>query len=116
MRVGWSLRTHIANENPMVKITKNIISRADALKVSADYVAFVEGDFSKFNAVDEVFSKLKHGNEVLTYMDGIFIRATVSKVDHNSYQAIDGPVIRVSNGEFSWRVDGDSYAWPILIN
>lgn len=32
-----------------MKITQNIVSRADALKISADYVAFVEGDFDKFN-------------------------------------------------------------------
>lgn len=98
-----------------MNITKNIVSRADALKISPDYVAFVEGDFDKFNVVDEKFSKLKRGAEVITYLhsEKVFVRAKVSKVDHNSYQAIDGPVIRVSNGEYSWRVDGSGFAWPL---
>ncbi len=26
---------------------------------------------------------------------------------------VDGPVVRVSNGEISWRVDGNHYAWPL---
>jgi hypothetical protein len=98
-----------------MNITQNIISRAEALKLAPDYVAFVEGDFDKFNVVDEKFSKLKKGQVVITYShnEKVFVKAKVSKVDHSSFQAIDGPVIRVSNGEWSWRVDGSGYAWPL---
>jgi len=91
---------------------KGIISRDEALAVSSDYVAFVEGDFSLFNKVNEKFSKLKRGQCVITFYEGKFVRAKVSKIDHNSWRAIDGPVVRVSNGECSWRVDGAGYACP----
>lgn len=97
-----------------MKITKNIVSRTDAFKISADYVDFVEGNFSKFNVVNDKFSELKRGQQVITYVEGVFVRAKVSKVDHNSHQAVDGPVIRVTNDEYSWRVDGDRYAFPIM--
>ena len=98
-----------------MEITKNIISRDDALKISPDYVAFVEGDYNKFNVVEEKFFKLKRGADVITYLHSkkMFVRAKVSGVDNKSYQAIDGPIIRVSNGEYSWRVDGSTYAWPL---
>lgn len=92
---------------------KNTVSRDDALQLAADYVAFVEGDFTKFETVENKFSTLRKGSDVLTYDDGVFFLAKVTKLDHNSYQAVDGPVVRVSNGEYSWRVDGSYYAWPL---
>ena len=41
------------------------ISRAQALAISPEYVAFAEGDFDAFGAVDEAFSKLKRGQKVI---------------------------------------------------
>lgn len=94
-----------------MNLTKNIISREEALKISPDYLPFVEGDFSKWKIIDEKFEKLKRGQAVLTYSDKQFVLAKVSSIN-NTFQAIDGPVVRVSNGEYSWRCDGDHYAWP----
>ena len=94
-------------------LTKNIISRDEALALVADYVAFVEGDFDKFDVVDAAFSQLRRGQQVISYFDGHFVKAKVTSVNHNDLRAIDGPVVRVSNGEYSWRVDGDRYAFPV---
>jgi len=94
-------------------ITKGIISRDEALKISQDYVAFVEGDFDAWDKVYAVFGKLKRNQPVLTFTNGSFVKAKISSINHNDMRAIDGPIVRVSNGEFSWRVDGDRYAVPL---
>ncbi len=96
-----------------MKLTKNIISRDEAVKLAPDYVTFAEGDFDKFDAMDKKFSKLKKGDKVLTHSDNVFVIATVSSVNNNDFRAVDGPEVRVSNGEYSWRVDGDAYAYPV---
>lgn len=95
-----------------MKLTKNIITRDEALAISPDYVAFVEGDFDKWNAVNAKFETLKRGQTAITYHDGQFVKVKVSSINSNSYQAIDGPVVRVGNDEYTWRVDGDRYAYP----
>src|ERR1035437_5101859 len=100
----------------MPKITKNVITREQALKVSAAYVAFAEGDFSKFGEINKAFAKLKKGQKVITFTDGQFVEAKVSSINNTCFQAMegeDGPVVRVSNGEYSWRVDGCGYAFPL---
>ena len=96
-----------------MKLTKGIITKAEAKKISLDYVAFVNGDFDAFGKIINQFDSLKRGQKVITFVNGKFIQAKVTKIDNNSIQAIDGPVVRVSNGEYSWRVDGDRYAFPI---
>lgn len=99
----------------ITKLTKGVISREEALKISSDYVAFVEGNFDKFDIVWPLFQKLKVGQKVLTYEGQTkqFILAKISNMNYKCFQAVDGPVVRVSNGEYSWRVDGDKYAWAI---
>jgi len=96
-------------------ITKNIISRDEALKISADYVAFVEGNFSKFEVVNEAFEKMKRGQKAITFVreSKVFVEVKITSVNHNDYRAIDGPIVRVGNGEYTWRVDGDKWAFPI---
>lgn len=96
-----------------MKIKNGIVSRDFAKAVTPDYVDFIDGDFSKFKQIYPVFNKLKRGQKVITYYDGNFLHAKVSSVDNKSYMAVDGPVIRVSNGEYSWRVDGSEYAYPL---
>lgn len=96
-----------------MKLTKNLITREQALAISADYVAYVEGDFDKWDAVNTAFEKLKRNQSVITYVDGQFVRAKVTSINHNDFRAVDGPIVRVSNGEYSWRVDGDRYAFPL---
>lgn len=91
------------------------ITRQKALEISSEYVAFVEGDFDKFEAVDAAFSKLKRGQKVITYFEKQFVEATVSSVNHQSFRAIDGPVVRVKNERGSWRVDGNRYAFPVKV-
>jgi hypothetical protein len=83
------------------------------MKLSPVYVAFAEGDLDKFDAMDKKFSKLEKGDKVLTHSDNVFVIATVSSVNHNDPRAVDGPIVRVSNGEYSWRVDGNGYAYPV---
>ncbi len=91
----------------------NKIERDEALKLAPDYVRFIEGDFNLFEAVETKFQKLKKGQDCLTYRDNHFIKCRVSQVSHNDPKALDGPLVRVSDNEYSWRVDGDKYAYPI---
>jgi hypothetical protein len=94
-----------------IKLTKGVISREEAIKISPEYVSYIETHSMKdWDKIDKQFSKLKKGQEVLTSSGGVFVKAKISSMDYDSYQAVDGPVVRVSNGEYSWRVDGDAYA------
>ncbi len=96
-----------------MKITKGIISRDEAVQLAPDYVAFCEGDWDKFDAVDAACQKLKRRQKVVTCVEGVYVEATVSSVKHDDYRAVDGPVIRVGNSEYTWRVDGDKWCHPI---
>ena len=105
-----------------MKLTKNIISREEALKLVPDYVTYIEryhlqlsseNRCQVFDKMIATFEKMKRGQKCITFCDGVYLKVKVSKVDSTSYMAVDGPVIRVSNGEYSWRVDGDGYAFPI---
>ena len=92
-----------------MKITKGIISRDEAIRVSPDYVAFAEGQFNALCRILPRFEKLKRGQQVITYHDKLFVRAKVSSIK----PGFEGePEVRVSNGEWSWRVDGSEYAFP----
>ena len=97
-----------------MKITKDTISRDKANELAPDYVKWVEDkSFDAFDRFEPLFNELKKGDKVLTYADGEYVIAKVSKVDWDTPQAIDGPVVRVGNGEFTWRVDGAEYACPL---
>ena len=99
-----------------MKMTKNVITRAEALEISADYVAFVEGDFDKFEAIFEAFGKARKGGNAITAWSEnghlVFLRVRFTSIKHDDFRAVDGPVVRVGNDQFSWRVDGDKYAFP----
>ena len=84
-----------------MNITKGVISRDEAVELAPAYVKFCENEDSDFFTMFNAFNRLKRNQRVLTYVDGKFVIAKVTKVDKNSYQAVDGPVIRVSNGEYS---------------
>jgi len=43
---------------------------------------------------------------------GIITRAEALKISAD-YRAIDGPLVRLGNGEYTWRVDGSNLAFPI---
>lgn len=96
-----------------MKLTKNIISRETALLIDPEYVAFIEGNHDKWGVVNAKFEKLKRRQPVITYHDGQYVAATITSINYNDFRAIDGPVVRLTNGEYSWRVDGDRYAVPV---
>lgn len=97
-----------------MKITKGIISRDEAVKLAPDYVAFCEGgDWGKFDVVDAACQNIKRGRKVVTCVEGVYVEAKVTSVKHDDFRAVDGPVIRVGNSEFTWRVDGDKWCYPV---
>ena len=96
-----------------MKLTKNVISRETALLIDPEYVAFVEGDFDKFESVYQKFQQLKRRQQVITFHEGQYIAATITSINHNDFRAVDGPIVRLTNGEYSWRVDGSKYAAPV---
>lgn len=101
-----------------LNFTKGVITRDEAFALAPDYVQMVEskhgdGFFDFFNKVIDKFNKMKKGQACVTCHDGVWLRCKVSSVKHNDYRAVDGPLVRIGNGEFTWRVDGDAYAFPI---
>ena len=99
-----------------MRLTKNIITRDEALKISPEFVAVSEcrGDWFNVlcNSIIPVFEKLKKGQRCLAYFHGQFVSVKVSSLNHNDPRAEDGPIVRVGNGEMTWRVDGNRYAFP----
>ena len=97
-----------------MKITKNIVTREEAAKLAPAYVKRVENpsDGKAWDAVDAELQKLKCGQAVITHVKGVYVRARVSSIRW-SRMSEDGPVIRVGNGEWTWRVDGDEMAYPL---
>ena len=103
----------------MPKLTKGIITRDEAFKLAPDYVKMVESNYGDtfhdfWEKVHDAMSKLKKGQAVITHHreSNQYLKAKVTMVDNKSYQAVDGPVIRVSNGEYSWRCDGSENCYP----
>lgn len=92
---------------------KNAIERNEALDLAPDYVNFIEGNFDLFNVVENKFQSLKKGQICLSYRDDCYVKCKVSLISRNDPRAMDGPLVRVSDGEYSWRVDGCRYAYPI---
>jgi len=93
----------------------NPISRDDAVKLAPQYVRFIEDKTSaeSWHAVDKRFSSVKRGQKALTYIEGTYAIVTISSVNSKDFRAIDGPIVRVRDDRFSWRVDGNGYAWPL---
>ena len=97
-----------------MNLTKNIITRSEAVKIAPDYVKAMEGNSEALcEKVFPVFDKIKRGQKALTCLNRVYVMVKVTKVDLNDIRAVDGPVVRVSNGEYSWRVDGNDWAWPV---
>lgn len=94
-----------------MQLTKNIITRWTALLVDSDYVHFIEGNNNKRKEVYEKFKKLKPKQQVITYHEGQYVAATISSINHSDM--VTDPIVMVTNGEYSWRVDGDRYAVPV---
>lgn len=95
-------------------VSKGVIGRDEAERISPEYVRYAaDGDWGAAGAVLAAFEGLRRGQRVLTYTDGKFVLARVTSVNDADPRAVDGPMVRVGNGEFTWRVDGDRYAFPI---
>jgi hypothetical protein len=96
-----------------MKLTKNVITEADATKIAPDYVKFIKGDWDALTAVLKAFERIRRNQKAITYVDGQYVQVKVTSVNSNDWRAIDGPIVRVGNGEYTWRVDGDRYCWPV---
>jgi hypothetical protein len=98
-----------------MRLTKNIITREEALAICPGYVAWIESKgedrYDLFEPVMRSFEQPRKGQTGVTYFDGQYVRITVTSVDNDCIQAVDGPVVRVGNGEATWRCDGDKYAY-----
>ena len=103
------------------KITKGILTREEVLKQAPAYVAFVEQHNFDSAIVDPFFwdyehtdkhgyptCQLKRGQAMITFVEDQYVSVKVSAVNQPHHDA-DGPSVRVTNGEYSWRVDGDKY-------
>ena len=97
-----------------------VISRDEAIRMASKLVAFTEGDDSLFNTVNDAQNGVKRGQKVVVAfkdwkepLKSIYGIVKVTSVDRNSFQVIDGPVIRVTDGKTSWRTDGSDYIFPI---
>ena len=102
--------------NVTKNVTKGIIGRAEAERISPEYARFAaDGDRGALDAVLGPFAGLRRGQRVLTHHGGEFVLARVTSVNGDDWRAVDGPIVRVGNGEFTWRVDGDRYAFPVQI-
>ena len=108
-----SMKMIMEGKTPMTKkmvLTQNFITDDEAKKLAPDYVKYAKGDFSFFDKIFAAFNKLKKGQNVVTFCGGMFVKAKISSIK----PGFEGePVVRVSSGEWSWRVDGDGYAFPI---
>lgn len=100
-----------------MKLTKDIIPRELALRVAPEYVAFAERTGENFDTIINSFEQLKRGDIVITALENegemVYVRAKVSSVNHKDIRAVDGPIVRVGNSEYTWRCDGSKYAYPV---
>jgi hypothetical protein len=101
-----------------MKITKDIITREQALAIAPSYVAFMEsGDFDLYEEVRRNFETAKKGAAAITMVrlddKMVFVKGKISSVNHDDFRAVDGPVVRFANSEATWRVDGSGNAYII---
>jgi hypothetical protein len=115
----------------MPKVTKNLLTRDEAFALAPEYVTYVEfpnerrmkGEdpnayWRAFDKVSDAMNGMKRGQACLTCAGACagevkqYVKCKVSSTKM-TWRSEDGPEVRVSNGEFSWRVDGCDYAYPI---
>ena len=100
-----------------MKLTKGVISKEEAMKLAPAYVKWTEckngNDWAAWDKVWAKFQKLKRGQAVITHCEGVYVKAKVASLKSASHPDAEGPVVRVSNGEWTWRVDGNGYAYPL---
>jgi hypothetical protein len=87
--------------------TKNLLTRDEAFALAPEYVNYVVNGMKTRQAAVTCYGAC--GSKTKQYLR---VHVTSTK---RTWQNEDGPVVRVSNGEFSWRVDGCDYAYPISL-
>jgi len=102
----------------MKPLVENVISRDFAMEISPKYVDFIEKPTTLKQSLgahwilDQFYqqSTLKLGRKVLTYHRKTkqFVLARIALIDW-----LCPPMVRVGNGERTWRVDNDVYAVPV---
>lgn len=96
------------------KIPKKVVK-----EIAPDYITAFDytnkDNYNAFNRVWDIFNNLKKGQLVITKGRGNkgYIVAKVSSVKFDSWVEPEQPHLRVTDGEYSWRVDGDAFAYPI---
>lgn len=97
------------------------ISKAKVREIAPDYIlAFDYGNKESSGAFFRVWDKfnaLKRGQLVITkdINEKGYIVAKVTSVKFDNWVEPEQPILRVSDGECSWRVDGNGFAYPIEI-
>lgn len=100
---------------------KCIITREEAERIVPDLVMFTEnrGDHDLFDKIDEAQNKVKRGQQVViafkNYKEptkSVYAYVQVTSVK-NDWRNEDGPVIRITDGKYSWRTDGCNWIAPI---
>ena len=97
-----------------MKLTKHLLSRAEALKLAPAYVKWIETRKEEWcSAVLDAFDTLRVGQRAVTWDNGTYVLVRVTSRRCCGWMNVDGPVVRVGNGEYTWRVDGSGYAYPV---
>jgi hypothetical protein len=96
-----------------MKLTKQLLSRAEAMKLAPAYVKWQETHKDEWvQAVLDSFDTLRVGQQAVTWHDDVYVLVRVTS-RKRCWLNEDGPVVRVGNGEYTWRVDGSAYAYPL---
>jgi len=94
------------------------VDRNEAFLIAPELVRYTEGEQDLYEKIDAtMMSGIRKGQKYLCAIgDQLGMRyvvVKVTRVDSECIQAIDGPVIRVSDGLSTFRVDGCYYMVPI---
>jgi hypothetical protein len=99
---------------------KCVISRSEALKLAPDLVRLTECDDNLFDKVNDAQNSVKRGQKCVVAfknwkqpIKSVYALVKVTSVNSDCFQAIDGPVIRVTDGKMSWRTDGSDFIAPV---
>jgi hypothetical protein len=96
-----------------MKLTKHLLSRAEALKLAPAYVKWIETRKEEWCLqVLGAFEDLRVGQRAVTWDNGTYVLVRVTS-RRCCWMNEDGPVVRVGNGEYTWRVDGSGCAYPV---
>ena len=99
---------------------KCIITRTKAALLVPDLVDYTEGKDELFDRVNDAQNSVEKGQKVVVAFKNwkeprksTYAIVKVTSVNNDCIQAIDGPVIRVTDGKVSWRTDGADDIYPV---